>query len=46
MKVNKVFQVLTGDLGVDISIPELKSLNKYLQAKQLETQDQDAQFLD
>ena len=33
MPINKMYQVLTGDLGMDISVGELKALNKYLMNK-------------
>ena len=33
MPINKMYQVLTGDLGMDIGVGELKALNKYLMNK-------------
>lgn len=34
-----MYQILTGDLGMDITVSDLKGLNKYLLNKQNENQD-------
>lgn len=36
VKVNDMYKVLTGDLGVRIEIADLKALNRFLINKQLE----------
>ena len=33
IQVGKMYQVLTGDLGMDITVGDLKGLNKYLLSK-------------
>ena len=39
VKVNDMYKVLTGDLGVRIEIADLKALNRFLINKQLELED-------
>lgn len=47
MQVNKLYQVLTGELGMDLTVSELKSLNAYLLSKQNEANSSnEVQFLD
>ena len=43
-----MYQILSGDLGIDVNVTELKMLNKYLLSKQEEAlvDDEGAQFLD
>ena len=43
-----MYQILSGDLGIDVNVSELKMLNKYLLSKQEEAlvDDEGAQFLD
>lgn len=38
IQMNKLYQILSGELGMDISVGELKSLNKYMINKKLEGQ--------
>ena len=39
LKLNDFYNTLTGDLGVDLNIKDIKSLNKYLQNKQADNSD-------
>ena len=42
-----MYQVLTGDLGMDLTVGDLKNLNRYLLSLQADNKDdQDAEFLD
>jgi len=49
VKLNNLYQTLTGDLGLEVTVGELKALNKYLIGKQADlagAEEHDAQFLD
>jgi hypothetical protein len=45
VKINEMYKMLTGDLGVSIEIADLKNLNRFLQNRQ-SADDDDANYMD
>ena len=45
MKLNKLYTLLTSELGLPLSLSDLKNLNRFLMSRQAQGQDEDLEFM-
>lgn len=45
MKTNELYTLMTSDLGFNLSVSDLKNLNRFLQSRQAQEEEDDVEFL-